>query len=312
MKIGEAEQIALKNLDPNVPDIIICASGYEKRGRHLASSLKPGRHQIKIALAYTGNRCLSREENDKCFVRLGYTLHAANGDRADDVKRMLRDALLRTEAEELSIFVDYTCMTRVWYAGIITSLMNAPGRFRSITVYFGYSSPRFTKPSDAAPNLYMGPIDRFCQLGIPNRETALILGLGYERERALGLMEYVEAKETYAFYTDPALDVRFTKTVLRNNRELIARIKKAHVVKHSLTDFRATSSLLSSLCLGLSDKYRVILAPLGVKPFSLLCLLFAARFPFFDVWRVSSGAKNVPIDRAPCGPILICKATFVA
>ena len=51
-------------------------------------------------------------------------------------------------------------------------------------------------------------------------------------------------------------------------------------------------------------------APLGVKPFSLLCLLLAARFGDADVWRVTSGTKAAPQERRPLGPLLVLKTVY--
>ena len=100
---------------------------------------------------------------------------------------------------------------------------------------------------------------------------------------------------------------------LTNNAELLSRLRKVgrgYVIPHPLDDLEMTMNLLASLCGRLSTGSRVILAPLGVKPFSLLCLLLATRFPFLDVWRVSVGPHGDPIDRPPLGPLLLYSAMF--
>lgn len=162
------------------------------------------------------------------------------------------------------------------------------------------------------PNKYMRPVPGFCHLNLPDRKTALVLGLGYETERAIGLVEYVEPAETFGFYTDPAIDRSFPATVRRNNALLLARLGEDRVFKYPMADLRTTSALLSSLCYGLAKDYRVILAPLGPKPFALLCFLLAAGEQEFDVWRVSPGEHGHASDRPPSGVITTVRVIFAA
>jgi hypothetical protein len=85
-----------------------------------------------------------------------------------------------------------------------------------------------------------------------------------------------------------------------------------NIFRHPLGDLQFTSNLLISLYSGLRDDYRVILAPLGVKPFCLLCLLLASRFPDVDVWRITAGTKGIPQIREPLGPILALRTIYTS
>ena len=88
----------------------------------------------------------------------------------------------------------------------------------------------------------MGPVPGFCHFGLPDKKTALVLGLCYEAERAIGLAEYVEPAEIFAFYTDPALNRSFAKTVRKNNAQLLARLGEARIFKHPMTDLQTTAN----------------------------------------------------------------------
>lgn len=54
----------------------------------------------------------------------------------------------------------------------------------------------------------------------------------------------------------------------------------------------------------------IILAPLCPKPFTLTCLLLAARYPDIEVWRVSAGESGNLYDRNPLENHIACKAIF--
>jgi hypothetical protein len=90
----------------------------------------------------------------------------------------------------------------------------------------------------------------------------------------------------------------------------LAALPEDRIFKYPLADLQQTGNLLLSLYSGLREDYRVILAPLGTKPFCLLCLLLASRFRDVDVWRVTTGTKAPSLDRKPLGPLLILKADF--
>jgi hypothetical protein len=53
-------------------------------------------------------------------------------------------------------------------------------------------------------------IEGFSFFSVPNKPSALIIGLGYEKNKAFGLTEYFDA-ETFLFYNSDAADKRFTK-----------------------------------------------------------------------------------------------------
>ena len=201
-------------------------------------------------------------------------------------------------------------MTRSWYAGALEALGSVQNKKR-VECVFSYSPAKFTSPREATPNSLVGPLPGFCGLDVPDKPSALIIGLGYERDRALGLFQYVDPAIAFAFYTDPVLDPQFRDVVKANNTTLLNILPKENIYTHPLSDLQRTGDLLLSLCSALRDDYRIILAPLGVKPFSLICLLLASRFRNIDVWRVSPGTKSPPQEREALGRLLMLKTVFV-
>lgn len=308
MELVQVEPVGIDVVKDTAIDLFLTSSGYERRATHVACQLRGMTCRTKVALAFDDRKELAREENDKTLESLGFELVTADGSSS----RVIRELLVgqSQEGELRTILVDYSCMTRNWYAAILESLRSRPQAASPLVVYFAYSPSEYTPPSPPTPNEYVGPLDGFCNLEIPDRQIALIVGLGYEAQRAIGLVDYVEAAETFALYADPALDDRFVSTVVKNNQLLIDRLGSEHVFTFPLGDLRTTSAIVASIALGLIKSYRVILAPIGPKPFVLLCLLLATRHPAFDVWRVTSGKKGNVYDRPALGPILTLGATF--
>jgi hypothetical protein len=294
-------------------DMLIAASGYESRATYVSTTLDLTRIARKVAVAFHDRPVLARASNDRYFAKNGFDIINSAGSDGKAFRETILSQLSRRPTEYFRILVDYTSMTRVWYGAVLSTLREIESKCSRVDVTFAYSISKYAEPHEPGPNAHMGPISGFSRLALPNRKTALVLGLGYERDRGLGLSEYVEAAETFAFIANPVSDSRFFEAVLANNSQLLHDLGSANTFFHSFGDLQATSAQLSSLVLSLCSRdYRVILAPLGPKPFALICLLLATRFPEIDVWRVSQGEGEDPYDREPAGHVLACTAQFVS
>lgn len=314
MKLTESYQVELSDVSKVEFDLIVGASGYESRATFIPSELQNlgVAATRKVALTFPDRVTLSRPANDAQFAQLGYTITPADGNSPAVIQAVLRDTLSEVGRRTWNILIDYTSMTRVWYAGVLDLLRSSPIGCDELNVYFTYAPSEFSAPVESAPNAHVEPIPGFAGLALPDRQTALIIGLGYERDRAIGLTEYVEPAEIFAFYADPPLDQRFLDAVLENNSDFLARLGEERTFTYPLDDLRVTAAKLSSLCGILTESgYRVILAPLGPKPFAFLCFLLAAQYRQLDVWRVSTGTGGATYDRVAIGRTLICRAVFV-
>ena len=309
MKLASTSQILESDLPKHRFDLFVGASGYESRATYAQSRLDLTAIKARIVFGFTDRITAQRHENDEIFHRAGAEIVSMQGDSCQSVREQLKRRIEAVEGDEVRVFIDYTSMTRSWYAGAIEALGSVQEKKR-VECVFSYSPARFTSPLAATPNSVVGPLPGFCGLDVPDKPSALIIGLGYERDRALGLFQYVDPAVSFVFYTDPVLDPKFLDAVKASNATLLNVLPKENIYTHPLSDLQRTGDLLLSLCSALRDDYRIILAPLGVKPFSLICLLLAARFRDLDVWRVSPGTKSPPQEREPLNSLLMLKTVF--
>jgi len=314
MRVSNAHQVQKEQINWKHIDLVLCSSGFEARASYFASQTPIADFKWRFTLPFKGQKTLSRVTNDGIFSNLRFDfLREIDG---DDIKSA-RNAFLHclnvmkeSGLQEASIAIDYSCMTRAWYGAFINCLFSISGLFSKLNVYFSYSPSTFSPPLETSPNDFVGPLPGFCILRPMDKPVALLIGLGYERVRAAGLREYVDPAETLLFYTDPAIDPQFSKAVFDNNKALIEFVKISNLIRHPLSDLDATTALLHDATSTLSKDYRVIVAPLGVKPFSLLSMLLSARYNEFDLWRVSGGGFAAPAQREACGELLIYQVCF--
>jgi hypothetical protein len=197
-------------------------------------------------------------------------------------------------------------MTRAWYGGIVRALMQIE-RSENIVTRFVYIPAEYSDPPPHyPPNEVLAPVPGFTSLALPDKPTALIIGLGYDPDRALGLNDHLDPKTTLLFHADPGSDPRYARKVVDVNKELIEIVRPDHLFSYPLNDSVATYKLLESASRGLLRDWRLVLCSLGPKPFGLVCFLLAAYYEEISIWRVSACARQRPVDRKPKGdPILL-------
>lgn len=296
MKIKYLKQIDKTEILNNNFDLFIAASGYEIRAIYLSKYIH---HKCKDKIVFSfadQSEETTRKVNDNYFSENEFNSYQLTGNDHTHIIDILDEYITGFEGKTLSILIDYSSMTRVWYGTIIKHLKQIK-RNHDIRIYFSYSEAEFKRPSDKdSKTSNFEPILGYCNLSIPLYPTALITGLGYERNKAFGLKEFFDAEQLFLFYTS---NNDYTKEVLRINSELIKRTNKDNIIPYKINDMLLTKKILYELCSSLRDNYRIIIAPLGPKPFTLVSFLVADELQSIDVWRISSNDFE---DHKLCNP----------
>ena len=104
-------------------DLVICSSGYETRATFLIEKFKINSKR-KVALLFDDKiDKFNRRRNDSIFKENGYELIQSNGDFGIEINKLLDDTILECKGN-VSILIDYSSMTRIWYASILKYLKN--------------------------------------------------------------------------------------------------------------------------------------------------------------------------------------------
>jgi hypothetical protein len=288
--------------DSNISELEACASalivgcGYEHRSQGATAglhTLPPARH----ALCFREHAsALARSENEYYFKSRGFHLHEVRSDDSKAVQALTSSVLTSAVAQGKGVAFDISTMTRSWHGAIISQLRLES--FESqVQTFFAYAPAQFKRPYTATvPNEFVSPVDGFASLSTPDKPVALLIGLGYERESALGLQQLLDPAMTVLLIPHSGEGDEYHKFVLRNNREMLRRTSQDWTFDYSLSEPANTFAMLASIVSGIRQSYRVVLASLGPKLFGILCFLLASRFPDISVWRISSGVHSKPRD----------------
>ncbi len=313
MEFQSAQQISPDILQSTEYDLFILGSGYEQRCTYLLKNFEI-KAKVKIALAFEEKAGEpGRRQNDSFLLNNGFQFIKISGENEFNLEPFIAESLNNKDKEHINILVDYSSMTKKWYAGIINCILLNKVNIDYITVHFSYTPALYNEPKKSRPI----KVHNFISIptnynAVEEKPVALILGLGLDSARAKYIIKEVKPAKTFIIYADPAKEVKYVEKVFKNNQEIIEEADIRNIVSYPLHDMDKTDETLTNLCLSLRGKYNLIIAPLGPKVFSLLSLLLASRYPDIKVLRVSSGSNAPVYERIPVGKPFIYSVEFIS
>nr|WP_288834501.1 hypothetical protein [uncultured Flavobacterium sp.] len=289
MKVKYGKQIEIDNIVDEHIDLFLFANNIEKRKFcSFEKILSNNKIEKSISIHYPK----SNIENVKKAENIVINSHT-------EIIKLLDEKLQIINKEEIIIFIDYSCMTKSWYYSILLYLSNRSLPFKKIKTFFSYTPSVYSEPMPPKHNTDIQPLPG--KYRIPdNKPKALIVCLGYEQNKAQGIIDQLDPKLTYIFFTDPALDSKFVETIKNNNKNILEQDK--NIITFPFDNLLYLESELTSLYYLLKDEYNIIIAPLGPKPFTFVAMMMSIVYDEIDIWRVGSGFDINEYEREPFEP----------
>lgn len=209
-------------------------------------------------------------------------------------KKIIKE--ITTSEENSKIVIDISCMSRPIMAEIFSTIAFLIPT-KSVELVTLYSLAEFTPPpSESLANESIEPVhELLAGWSTPEtKPTSLILGLGYEPDKAEGASEYFEPSDQWIFIPEsPVLE--FLDQVNTNNNNLISKTEETRKINYNVSDPELTYGQLELVISTLIKKSNPVLLPFGPKVFFFLCLLQCLNHPELGVWRVTGrGITNSP------------------
>ncbi|WCT11557.1 hypothetical protein [Mucilaginibacter jinjuensis] len=286
MELKYGRQIELNEIESKTIHLFLFACNHEKRVYSVYNNIAQKNNITKaVGLCY---------KSPSKAVSQGINLIAIKNHT--EIYNLLDKELSKATGDEVNILVDYSCMTKSWYYSIILYLSKRDTSLKLLVAYFIYTPSKFSKPHKPKYNTDIAPLPG--KYVVPtNKPKALIVCLGYEQKKAEGIIDHLDPKVCYLFYTKPTFDPLFVATIEDNNKDVLDYY--SNVVTFPFNDLLFLERQLTSLYYLLKDDYSVIIAPLGPKPFTFIAMLLSVRFPDIDIWRVGSGSDINRYKREP-------------
>lgn len=282
---------------------VIATAGYETRS---TAVVRAGLAANGIALTYSASALSERHAKNLAFYEsAGWAVVS------EEIGMAQLSAELSSGLDTL--VVDYSSMPRRVIAQILQRL-NACSH--AVDVTFLYFEPTFRSSEAAAMqavNLTAGPVLTNLSgdarpLGLP---VGLVLGLGMERHRGLGVVELLEPERTWALVAESS-DPSFADAATANHAPLFGEVDAVSLLSYPLESVSRSYAMLLSLITSASADFRVALVPSGPKPLALAAMLAAQDYsgPRPAVWRVGAQSTGAPSDVQESGGVVAVNVLF--
>jgi hypothetical protein len=131
-----------------------------------------------------------------------------------------------------------------------------------------------------------------------SKKTALILGLGQEKQVAESIFQLVNPDQLYLYYADPPVEKHFVEKVFENNHNLINETPIRNLIAYPIRNGQTIYQSLINTILPLRNEYSIVLVPHGPKIFSLVSMLVHLGYPDISIFYPRF-KKQSPSDRLP-------------
>ncbi|KZN57698.1 hypothetical protein N474_25665 [Pseudoalteromonas luteoviolacea CPMOR-2] len=187
-----------------------------------------------------------------------------------------------------NVSIDISLIDRKRLAEIFYSIARVASEHH-YTINVVYTLAEYNPPSGIVhPNNNVKPVSHFFS-GWSNRPGMPILsivGLGYERDKAAGAIEFLESSKALLFVPQSSEERYFTD-VCRENEVLMGSFGVENQFTYNLESPIETLFRLDSLISAYKIDYKVVLLPFGPKIFYALSLLACIPHPEVSAWFVS-------------------------
>lgn len=214
-----------------------------------------------------------------------------------EIENILNCEMENCQKDNFTVVVDYSCMTKSWYYIIMLYLSNKEFLFQKIKCFFSYTPSKFSDALAPKPNSDISPLPG--KIIIPNnRPRALIVGLGYEENKAQGIIDQIDPAKVFLLYSNPTLDPKFTEAIEKNNENVINDFKET-TYTYNFSSLIDIENKLKAIYYKYSSDYNIIISPIGPKPFTFVAMILSIIFPDIEIWRIGSGQDINPYPREP-------------
>jgi hypothetical protein len=278
-------------------DLFVFAVGYEERSRFLAQKFR-NRAKLTVGYVFEGGHILSFQSNLSFLKDVG-GVEVRAGRAIGEALLVERD--LQT-MKGTRVAIDVSSLNRGAMAELLSELLDSPYFFGcEITVLYAVAA--FSPPPNVEMDfLDFGPLDGYGGWTTsPENPAALLVGLGYETDHAIGAFEYLDPSVTFAFFP-LGPDERFVAQVEKANATFLELIPTDRVVRYPVLSPYQTFWQMRSLLLALNGTARTVVVPMGPKIFCSLCLVCQKLFgDEISVWRASGHSLENARDAVASG-----------
>jgi hypothetical protein len=268
---------SLTRLNPQgSDDIFICCASFEDRC--LSSTATMGIDFLtKFAIIFAIEEPLYQKQVEQNMFRLQtelrkkategiFVISCQRGNPVEGINQLegiLKQCKLNNRGGPF-ITVDISGFTKIYLLELLNYLvinkkLGIPRLLHTTQKYLPTKLTRGTEQITTIPNFFGNPS--------MDKETVLVLFLGFEPERSLAVWKHYNSAHTIALITNPPREGNpdYLKYARQNNSELLSQ-PLVEVKDIPADNPYSVMTVLDNIYQGIKDKYNMVIGPFGTKP----------------------------------------------
>ena len=309
MRLSSINDITFESIKNSSYDLGIFASGYESRCQFVSEKLEIEKINRQLVFGFECEKNNEvRSDSDNHFKEKWNENPKILSTENDLEVYSVLNNIARCDTEiPKRILIDYSSMSRTWYAAILNWI-----RFQEITedviVDFIYSAGSYYSTERL-------PISVKNILPLPGCDGAsgtatksiAVFGLGFEGLALLCVLDKLQPDEIFTYLASPAFDVKHTKNAREKNNELINIAKET--IELPLFSVEITFLKLAEVISPYLNGEDITFVPMGPKPHVLAAILLAIHFKQITCLHVNGSALD-PSDVIASGKTVSTRLLF--
>lgn len=276
------DDLSIGELSQTKYDIALFSCGYEERCIDVATRLKNHNIENVIILAFDQHQeDPVRVESLNYFSEnwSNFQLLEISQREISSIQKKLSEIIGSLHRNDIKILIDYTSMSRAWYAAILNYLVNFCEV--KVTVDLTYATAVY-KNLDLNVELGELRVIPGCEgISLTKRHNAAIFMLGFDRYGPQRLYNLLNPNKCFGIMAAPAATYDYENTCLEKNKDFISHYLGGEdkLIKLPINSIATCYDNMSQMLSPLRSEYNVSIIPFGPKPHILTAILCSFNYP---------------------------------
>lgn len=271
------EDVSNGDLNSTIYDIVFFSAGFEERCLEVPSLIRGFQSKYTVILEYNEHKSDDTRKDVDAFYRQYWPkskrVEKSHSDSSDIYNEIISALKLCPSDCVIKVLVDYTSMSRVWYAAIINILLNYLDR--EVFIDFTYANGYY---HDVNLNVELGELNviQGCEgSALTKKNTAAIFMLGFDKNGPHRLFNIINPSKSYGVLASPAASHEYVGRCLEENRLFIEHHLggENNVLHLPINSLSICYEQLLQVIYPLLDEFNVTIIPFGPKPHILASIL---------------------------------------
>jgi len=278
------KDLSRSDITNTVYDLGIFSVGYESRCTYLANLLRYNNFSDSLVFSYEESNSNAVHINNQLFLQsLGYNNFVTL--QHSDIQQVYKSILEKVKnipdtSETFKILIDYSSMSRNWYAAVLNYFLNVFPKAVEITMV--YSCAEYPLNSGFL-NFELGDVKVLpgCQgSSITKRKKAGIFMLGFDQIGPLSFYNLLEPDVAYGVISSPGSLPDYEEKAREINGQFIQHQLNngANLIGSPIFSASQTFENLCQLIMPMKDNYNISIIQFGPKPHLLASTLAGLSF----------------------------------